>query len=148
MLPQLWLKRRVRVKWIAHSALPPLRHLCFFGPDKFLLKAACTGPSANPKQEQRQGKCTTSRMCDLFCSDPAFYPRLRQHCRTWRLAMKPNNTLFMPPSPSQCKLSITALPPLFVRPVLRHFISATCSTNSTPPLPLHARRGEIPHSRF
>ena len=79
MLPQLWLKRRVRVKWIAHSALPPLHHFCFFGPDEFLLKAACTGPSANPKQEQRQDECTTSRMCDLFHSDPAFYPRLRQH---------------------------------------------------------------------
>ena len=80
MLPQLWLERSVLAKWIAHSALAPLHHLCFFWQDEFLPKAACTGLSANPKQEQQRGKCTTSRMCDLFCSDPAFYPRRRQHC--------------------------------------------------------------------
>ena len=80
MLPQLWLEHRVRAKWIAHSALAPLHHYCLFWQDEFLLKAACTGLSANFKQEQQRGKSVTSRMCDLFHLDPVFYPKLRQHC--------------------------------------------------------------------
>ena len=52
MLPQLWFKRRVRAKWIAHSALCPLHHSLFLWQDKFLLQAACTGP-ANPAADVR-----------------------------------------------------------------------------------------------
>ena len=40
--------------------------------DQLLFQAAHTGPLPNVKQDLMLGKSVTSRMCDLFCSDPAF----------------------------------------------------------------------------